>query len=439
MKLCIIGAGYVGLVTGACFADLGNQVICVDNDETKIKLLSKGQTPIFEPGLDEIVKNNIKRGSLVFSTQIAAAVKKSDIIFIAVGTPPRSDGEADLSAVENVASKIAKSMDSYKLVVEKSTVPVNTGEWVKRTISMHNSKKIKFDVASNPEFLREGSAINDFMHPDRIVIGVETKRSESMLQELYAPLNAPIVVTDIKSAEIIKHASNSFLATKISFANAVANVCDLAGADIIKVVEGMGFDKRIGKEFLNAGIGFGGSCFPKDLSAFLHISSKLGYDFHLLKSVEKINKDQVEIFIRKIENTMWILQNKTVTVFGLSFKPNTDDMREAPSIRVIDRLLEDGAKVKVYDPEAMPKAKSILKKVTYCDDPYKACKGSDCLIIVTEWNQFRELDMSKIKKFLKHPIVIDGRNIYEPEKMRQLGFEYVSMGRGKKNDSWDKN
>jgi len=429
MKICFVGTGYVGLVTGACFADLGNNVICVDNNEDKIKLLKSGGVPIYEPGLNEIVKKNIAQNRLSFTTCIAEGVEVSDIVFIAVNTPPLPDGEADLSFVENVSREIAQTMKTYKLIVEKSTVPVETGEWIKRTIKIYNKHGVEFDVASNPEFLREGSAVYDIMNPDRIVIGVESERAEKMLRELYAPFNAPIIVTDIKSAELIKHASNSFLATKISFINAVANICERTGADVTKVAEGMGYDHRISKSFLNAGVGFGGSCFPKDLSAFIRISQKLGYDFKLLKEVENINKEQRKLVITKIKNAVWILKDKKIGIWGLAFKPNTDDMRSAPAIDIIEMLKSEGAIIKAFDPVAMEKAKQILKNVTFCKDPYEVAEESECLVIMTEWNEFKEIDLSKIKEIMANPVIIDGRNIYNPPKMKELGFVYYGVGR----------
>lgn len=430
MNICVVGTGYVGLVTGACLADLGNHVICVDIDKEKINKLKKGVIPIYEPGLEGLVKNNRKENRMGFTTDLKEGVKKSTIIFIAVGTPPKENGEADLTYVENVSRQIARYMTSYKLIVEKSTVPVETGEWVKHTVKINNRHKVPFDVASNPEFLREGSAIEDFMHPDRIVIGVESKKARDLLVELYRPLNAPVVITDIKSAEIIKHASNSFLATKISFINAISNICERAGADVEKVAEGMGLDRRIGKGFLNAGAGFGGFCFPKDLSAFIMIAQKLGYDFGLLKEVEKINEAQKRALIKKIEDNLWIVKGKTIGVLGLSFKPNTDDIRFAPSLDIIQALSKEGARIQVFDPQAMEKAKKVLKGVKFCKDSYEAAKGADCLVVVTEWNEFKELDFKKIKKMLKQPLVIDGRNIYDPAVMKKLGFKYICVGRG---------
>ena len=431
MRICIIGSGYVGLVTGACFADLGNDVICVDNDESKIARLKKGVMPIYEPGLEELIKRNVKEGRIAFSGKLKESVKKSEVIFVCVPTPPKDNGDADMTYVENVAREIAVSMSSYKLIVDKSTVPVNTGEWVEHTINIFNKRKIKFDIASNPEFLKEGSAIEDFMNPDRVVVGVKSRKAAQILKELYGPLKAPIVVTDIKSAELIKHASNSFLATKISFINSVANICDEVGADVVAVARGMGLDKRISKDFLNAGIGFGGSCFPKDLDAFVHIAQKLGYDFGILKEARNVNRQQKRLIIKKIESLLWNLPKKTVGVLGLSFKPGTDDLREAPALEIIEELLKEGVHVRVYDPVAMPKAKEKLGgSVKFCKDAYETAKGSDCILIATEWNEFKELDFKRIKKLMKQPVIADGRNIYDPAELKKLGFRYVGMGRG---------
>ncbi|MBU1090233.1 MAG: UDP-glucose/GDP-mannose dehydrogenase family protein [Candidatus Omnitrophica bacterium] len=433
MKITIVGSGYVGLVTGACFAKLGNKVICVDNDKKKIAALRKGIIPIYEPGLEELIINNMKQKRLTFSSSIKTAVKSSEVIFIAVGTPSLENGEADLTGIENVSRDIAISMTGYRLIVEKSTVPVETGEWVKRTISTYVKSKVKFDVASNPEFLREGSAINDFLHPDRIVIGVESKKARDILANLYKPLKAPLVFTNIKSAELIKHASNAFLATKISFINAVSRICDLVGADVSEVALGMGLDKRIGKAFLNAGLGYGGSCFPKDLDAFIHISEQFGYDFALLKSVKNVNQEQKDFVLKKIKDALWIIKDKTIGILGVAFKPNTDDIRNAPSIELIEALQEEGAKIRLYDPQAMKRAADRLKKVHFCRDAYEVAKGSDCLLIVTEWDEFKEIDFSRIKKLLKRPLIIDSRNIYEVENLKKLGFTYIGIGKGALN------
>ncbi len=429
MNICIIGAGYVGLVTGACFAELGHKVICVDNDKKKIEALKKANIPFYEKGLQDMVKRNIKAKRVSFSSSIKEGVKKSLVIFICVGTPPRPNGEADLSYVEHVAREIAKHMASYRLIVEKSTVPVETGKWVEQTIKANVRKRVKFDVASNPEFLKEGTAIQDFMNPDRVVIGVESKKAKEILLGLYGKISAEIVVADIKSAELIKHASNSFLATKISFINSVSNICERTGANIEKVAYGMGLDRRIGKSFLKSGIGYGGSCFPKDVDAFIHISGKLGYDFGILKATRKANEEQKALFIRKIEEALWIIKGKTMAILGLSFKPNTDDIRSAPSIDIINSLLGGGAKVKVYDPQAMKKAHLTIKDVTFCKDLYEAARNSDALIIVTEWHEFEVMDLARIKKLMKNPLIIDGRNIFDPKRMRKLGFKYISIGR----------
>jgi UDPglucose 6-dehydrogenase len=429
VNICIIGAGHVGLVTGACFAELGNQVICVDNDKAKIANLTKSIMPFYEPGLQEIVVKNVQKKRLSFSLNLKDAVRRSLIIFIAVGTPPKENGEADLTDIERVAQNIAKYMPAYRLIVEKSTVPVETGKWVEHTLKINIRGKKKFDVASNPEFLSEGTAVNDFMHPDRIVLGVESKRAERMLVELYKPLQAPIIVTDIKSAEIIKHASNSFLATKISFINALANICDKVGADVVKVAEGMGSDTRIGTQFLNAGCGYGGFCFPKDVEAFIRIAKNKGYDFQLLEAVKNINEEQKQFIVKKIEDSLWNLKGKAIGILGLSFKPGTDDLRFAPSIDIIRMLQMSGAKIRVFDPQAIKKAQNIFKNIKFCRDAYEVARGSDCLVIVTEWDEFKELDFAKIKKLLKQPMIIDGRNIYDPKKMKELGFRYIGIGR----------
>ncbi|MEI6831762.1 MAG: UDP-glucose/GDP-mannose dehydrogenase family protein [Candidatus Omnitrophota bacterium] len=430
MNISIIGSGYVGLVTGACFAELGNKVICVDCDVKKISHLKKGIVPIYEPGLEELIKLNLKNKRLKFTSSIRAAVKASSVIFIAVGTPALENGEADLTGIENVARSIAQNMDGYRLIVEKSTVPVETCAWLKKTIATYIKKSLKFDVVSNPEFLREGSAINDFTHPDRIVLGVESAKAKQIMTNLYKPLNRPILITNIKSAELIKHASNAFLATKISFINAIARICDKVGADVLEVAQGMGLDNRIGRYFLHAGIGYGGSCFPKDLEAFINIAEKLGYDFAILKAVKNTNEEQKKFVLQKIKDELWIIKDKTIAVAGLAFKPNTDDLRNAPSIDLIRALIQEGAKVKVYDPKAMNKARECLKNVVFCNDLYEAAKGADCLIVATEWNEFKELDFVKLKKILKRPLLIDGRNIYDPKLLKKFGFTYVGVGRG---------
>ncbi len=438
MNIAVIGAGYVGLVTGVCLAEIGHQVICIDNDEKKIKGLNQGVCPIYEPGLADMMAHLCKKKRLTFTTSIRQATQKSDVIFIAVGTPSKKNGDADLTYVENVARQIAENMDCYKLIVEKSTVPAETGQRVKRTIMLNLPQKhrkgakqaIVFDVASNPEFLREGSAIEDFMKPDRVVVGVESKRAEELLREIYKPLKPKMVVTNINSAEIIKHASNSFLATKISFANALAQICDRVGADVLKVAEGMGHDKRIGRAFLNAGVGYGGSCFPKDVDAFIRLSQRSGYEFELLKEVRNINEAQKKAFVHLIEDKLWILKGKTIGVLGLAFKPDTDDMRQAPSTDIIQMFLAEGAQVRVYDPQAMENAKKVLKKVVYSKDVYTMVKGCDCLVLLTEWEEFSRLDFARIVKLMKQPILFDGRNFYSHQNLERLGFEYYGIGRG---------
>jgi UDPglucose 6-dehydrogenase len=442
MKIAIIGSGYVGLVTGVCLAEIGHHVVCVDVDTAKINKLKKAQIPIYEPGLEELLKKNLRNKRLSFTNSIKEATRQSTVIFIAVGTPSKKNGEADLTYVENVAREIALNMDSYKLVVEKSTVPAETGMKIERTIRLNIPQKyyrghkllLDFDVASNPEFLREGSAIHDFMNPDRVVIGVESKKAEELLRDIYKPLKPKIVVTNINTAELIKHASNSFLATKISFINAIAQICDHLGADVLKVAEAMGYDKRIGREFLNAGIGYGGSCFPKDVDAFIRLSEKSGYHFNLLKEVRNVNEDQKAFFISLIEDKIWNFKDKTIAVLGLAFKSNTDDMRNAPSVDIIKALQNEGAKVKAYDPKAVDNAKKILNKVVFSKTPYDAAKGADCLLILTEWAEFKELDFSKMKKLMRQAIVFDGRNIYHDKNFVSLGFEYYGIGRGLKRN-----
>lgn len=429
MKVAVIGAGYVGLVTGTCFAEIGNEVVCVDNDPKKLAVLKKGNVPIYEPGLDVLIKKNVKANRLSFSASIKTALKGADVLFICVNTPPKKDGGADLSYVENVSREIAANLTDYCLIVEKSTVPVQTGERVYETIKRNLKSGLPFDVASNPEFLREGSAVNDFLKPDRVVIGVSSARAEKLLRKLYAPLKAKMVVTDIKSAELIKHASNSFLATKISFINNVARVCDAVGADIEQVAKGMGLDPRIGPSFLSAGIGFGGFCFPKDLAAFLHMAGSVGQDFPLLQEVLNVNESQKDYFIEKIEKVLWNLRGKTLGVLGLAFKGNTDDMRFAPSIEIIKHFQKEGVKIQAYDPAAMDRAKEIFTGVTYTKDSYAVCKNADALVILTDWNEFKELDLEKVKKQLDQPIIFDGRNLYDPKKMKKMGFDYYSIGR----------
>ncbi len=429
MKIAIIGSGHVGLVTGACFADLGNEVVCMDQDVDKIRLLSHGEIPFFEPGLKELVQKNLRKGRLSFTSNLKEAIEFSKIIFLCVGTPPKENGEADLTAIEHVADAMAPFLDGYRLIVEKSTVPVETGLYLYKMIKQNSRKKIKFDIASNPEFLREGTAIFDFFNPDRIVIGVENKRGKNLLLELYKSFKVPIVVTDIRSAEIIKHASNSFLATKISFINLVSQICAKVGADVEKVAEGIGTDRRIGKSFLKAGVGFGGSCFPKDLQAFIRIGEKLNISCNFLKEVFEINNYQKDCFINLLRSVLKKFEGKTLAVLGLAFKPDTDDMRFAPSIDIIKQLQSEGAKIKAYDPYAVEEAKKVIRGIKYVKNAYEACKGADAVLILTEWREFKEIDLDRVKRDLKQPIVVDGRNIYEPEEMKKNGFKYFSIGR----------
>src|SRR4051812_10022086 len=429
MKLTIIGTGYVGLVTGTCFAEAGHRVICVDKDAEKVKMLKAGGMPIYEPGLEELVKKNVAAGRLSFTPSTQEGVENSDVIFIAVPTPAQPDGSVDLSFIESVSREIAGAMTAYKIVVDKSTVPVKTGEKVAETIKRYCKAKVDFDVISNPEFLREGFAVEDLMKPDRIVIGTRSQRPVAAMKEIYAPFNAPIIVTDISSAELIKHAANSFLALKISYINAVSVICEASGANVQEVANGMGMDARIGRRFLDAGIGFGGSCFPKDLSAFIKISETLGYDFALLKEVQRINAGQMERFVKKITETLWVLKDKTIGVLGLAFKQNTDDVRMSPAIDLCQRLQKEGAKLRVYDPQAMGKAKDILKDATYVDDMNDVAAGCDALVIATEWPEFKKLDLERARRELTHPILFDGRNLFDAAEMEKLGFIYKSVGR----------
>jgi UDPglucose 6-dehydrogenase len=428
MNLAIVGSGYVGLVTGTCFAEVGHRVICVDNDLKKVHQLQDGNIPIYEPGLEELVKRNVAAGRLSFTASIGDAVEASKVVFIAVPTPPQPDGSVDLSFVEGVAREIAVHIKDYRIVVDKSTVPVKTGEKVAQTINRYNPGA-QIDVVSNPEFLREGSAVEDLMKPDRIVIGVSSERAIEPMKEIYAPFKAPVMITDLNSAELIKHASNSFLALKISYINAVAAICEASGANVERVAEGMGADKRIGRDFLNCGIGYGGSCFPKDLSAFIRISDELGYNFRLLKEVEAINRDQKERFLKKVREALWVLRHKKIGVLGLAFKGNTDDVRSSVSIAIIQQLLAEGAEVRSYDPKAMEKARPLIPEVKMTAQPEEVADGADALLILTEWNEFKTLPWAAIKKRMLSPLLFDGRNLLDPEAIRALGFNYTSIGR----------
>jgi UDPglucose 6-dehydrogenase len=430
MNICVVGTGYVGLVTGAVFADLGNEVVCVDNQPDKVAELRAGRMPIYEPGLEEMVARNVADGRLAFTTDLDDAIKRSVIVFITVGTPPASDGATDLKAVGEVARSIGQAMERYMVVVNKSTVPVGTGDFVRDMIARHQKSPVPFDVVSNPEFLREGSAIEDTLRPDRIVIGAPTQQVAMTLLELYAPLERPMIITDVPSAEMIKYASNAFLSTKISFINAIANICEVAGADVSQVMKGMGLDPRIGSAFLSAGLGYGGSCFPKDTDSLVHTAASLGYDFGLLRAVVEINRDRAAHFVEMMEKPLNPIDGRVIAVLGLAFKPNTDDMREAKSIEVVNRLLQRGAAVRVYDPVAAGNARKILPAaVVYCDSPYDAATGADAVALVTEWNEFKFLNLERLRSVMRRPVVFDGRNIWEPERMRRLGFEYHSIGR----------
>jgi UDPglucose 6-dehydrogenase len=439
MHIAIIGTGYVGLVTGACFAEFGVFVTCVDKDTAKVESLKNGVIPFYEPGLEDIVKRNIAQGRLRFTTSIKDAVEDSLVIFIAVGTPPRGDGSADLQYIEDVAKEIAANIANYKVIATKSTVPVGTGERIEKIISDNISTKHKatdsgsiFDIVSNPEFLREGAAIEDFMRPNRVILGAESPQAIAIMKDLYRPLyliDTPFVITDIKTAELIKYASNSFLAVKISFINEMANLCEKIGADINVVAKGMGLDRRIGPKFLHAGPGFGGSCFPKDTRALLSIARQHNAEASIIEAAIKANERQLELAASKIKSALAPIRGKTVAALGLSFKPNTDDIREAPAIEIINSLLKEGAKIRAYDPIAMTNTKSILPDITYCSDAYDACSGADAVVIITEWNEFRNLDLDRIMPLLKQPFFFDLRNIYEPAKMTAKGFQYYATGR----------
>ena len=462
MKICIIGTGYVGLVTGTCLADFGLQVTCVDQDEQKINILNSGGVPIYEPNLAPLIEKNVSAGRLSFTTDLEKAVKQSKVIFIAVGTPPNHDGSANLKQIEKVAQQIALHLNEYKVIVNKSTVPIGTAAKIKEIInssspsplrgegevrvksssviarseatrqSQLTSKPFDFDIVSNPEFLREGSAVYDFTHPDKIVIGTNSDKALKIMQEIYRSLyliDTPFVITNPETAELIKYACNAFLATKITFINEIANLCDKVGADVHQIAKAMGLDGRISPKFLHPGPGYGGSCFPKDTEAIYHFATTCGYDFKLLKGVISANKRQRELMVEKIKHHLGNLKGKTIAILGLAFKQNTDDIRMSPSIDIIKLLLKEGARIRCFDPLAMDNTKKILPNLTYCQDEYETAQGSDALVIATEWNQFRNLDLIKIKKLLKSPILLDLRNLYEPIKAKDLGFTYEGVGR----------
>jgi len=433
MKIGVIGTGYVGLVSAVGLAELGHTVVGTDVDRDKIEKASQGMPYIYEPGLEELLKSNLAKGKLTFSHDLEDTIRTCDVLFVCVNTPQKEDGSADMSYIEAVSRKIAENMDDYKLVVEKSTVPVKTSLWIKRTITLYKKKNVSFDVASNPEFLREGSAVEDFLNPDRIIIGVETEKAKNILSEIYAKYKDLILITNIDTAELIKHASNSFLAMKISFINLMANLCEETEANVELVAKGMGLDPRIGPRFLGAGIGYGGSCFPKDVRALIKIGEDLGVELDLLKEVDRINIERIQVFVKKIKKALWILKDKNIAVLGLSFKPHTDDIRNAPSINLIKVLVEEGSHLRLFDPKSMDSMKAVfseeLPNVTYAFSPYEAAEGANALLIVTEWDEFKELDLDRIKQAMVNPIIIDGRNIFDPDVIKDLGFEYYSVGR----------
>lgn len=435
MKISIIGTGYVGLTSGTCFAEVGHEVTCVDNNPEKVKTLLDGQVPIYEPGLAELVKSNVAAGRLKFTTSTEEGVRDGEVIFIAVPTPPQPDGSVDLSFIEKVAREIAQCLTpetGYRVIVDKSTVPVKTGDKVEQTVRRYAPEGVEFGVVSNPEFLREGCAVDDLLNPDRIVIGSNDDRALAQMQKIYEPFVAPVLVTDINSAELIKHAANSFLALKISYINAVANICEASGADVEKVAEGIGMDKRIGRQFLNAGLGYGGSCFPKDIKAFIHISETLGQPFGLLKEVESINAKQLELFLDKIREKLWVFREKKIALWGLAFKQNTDDVRESVAIKLCQQMLKEGAVVAATDPQGIETAKKFGElegDITYHRDLYETLDGADALVIGTEWPEFAQADLDEIKKRLRTPLVFDGRNILDPKDVAAAGLEYHSIGR----------
>ena len=432
MHIAVIGTGYVGLVTGACFAEFGVDVTCVDVDVTKIEKLHQGIIPIYEPGLDQIVEKNVRAGRLHFTTDISEGARKAQVVFLAVGTPPKPDGTPDMSFYRQAAKDVAEALNGYKVLVTKSTVPIGTGEWLRQFVSENLKTQTEFGVASNPEFLREGAAIDDFMRPDRVVIGSNESRAIEVMKELYRPLyliETPIVITSLEAAELIKYAANAFLATKITFINEVANLCDAIGCDVHDVARGMGMDNRIGRKFLHPGPGYGGSCFPKDTRALTTVADQFGVETRIVDAVIEANERQRDAMIPKIEKLVGDLSGKKLGVLGLSFKPETDDMRESPAIDIINAVKAKGATVKAFDPVAMDEAKHCVEGIEFAEDEYDAIEGADALVIITEWNQFRALDMERVKQLLKAPKIADLRNIYEPEDMREMGFEYVGVGR----------
>jgi len=430
MNICVVGTGYVGLVTGCVFSDLGNDVVCVDKNPEKIAMLERGEMPIYEPGLEEMVKRNVEDRRLTFTQDLQSAVAHAEVVFICVGTPPLPSGDPDMTYIQEVAKGIAAALNRYKVIVTKSTVPVGTGNMVREIIETNRRRNVDFDVVSNPEFLREGSAIKDTLEPDRIVIGAPNQVVAMKILELYAPLERPMIITDVASAEMIKYASNAFLATKISFSNSIACICEAVGADVIQVIKGMGLDNRIGSAFLNAGLGYGGSCFPKDSSALARTAEKNGYDFKLLQAVMDVNKEQAVRFMDRLRVEIGgSFKGKTIGILGLAFKPNTDDMRDAKSVEIIGKLLAEGADVKAYDPIAIENTRQIFPQICFTRNAYEAAEETDAVIVVTEWNEFKLLNMERVKSSMKTPLLFDGRNIYDPLKMSRLGFNYHCVGR----------
>lgn len=429
MKISVVGSGHVGLISGVCFAEKGHEVLCVDHDTEKLAKLKKGEVPFYEPGLPELLKKHVASKKVTFSDRTEDAVEFGQAIFICVGTPSGETGKADMSYVERVARTVAENLKDYRLVIEKSTVPIKTSERIRRTISRYIKGDIQFDVASNPEFLREGSAIEDTLKPDRVVVGVDSAKGESLLREIYKGFDCPIVVTSVGSAELIKHASNSFLALKITYANWLARLCEVSGADVDQVVNGMGLDHRIGHHFFGAGIGYGGSCFPKDVDALAHISEELGLEAPMIRLISETNKSQLERFYQKIESELWVLNDKTLAIWGLAFKPNTDDLREAPALRLINLLKQAGAKLRVHDPVAMPNTRKVHPDLYYANDPIDAVNGADALIVCTEWPQYKEADLAKVKASLRVPLIFDGRNCIDRKRVAELGMTLFGIGK----------
>lgn len=441
LRIAVLGLGHVGLPTALGFAEMGWEVLGADNDLDKVLRLKSGDPGFYEAGLQELLRRHLQTGLFKPVEDLGAAIRSASILFICVGTPQHENGEADLSQVESVARTIAHNLNGYKLIVEKSTVPAITAQWIKRTIQRYagngrngnGSHAVAFDVASNPEFLQEGSALHNVVHPHRIICGLESERARNTLATIYGPFNSPIITTDLNTAELTKHAANSFLAMKISFINMVADMCEVIGADVTKVAQGIGMDPRIGPDFLQAGIGFGGYCFPKDLRSFIHLAESCGVDFSLLKEVEAINRQRIELFVKKVRQALWVLQDKVIGVLGLAFKPGTDDIRESPSLRVVQALLDEGARVQLYDPKAMLNVQHVLSaedgRIRYCETPYEAAQAAQAVVVLTDWKEFAELDLDRIRELMEVPVIVDGRNVFVPERVRSAGFEYFSVGR----------